>query len=300
MARTKGNNTVTLIGQQVDKSTLQTIVTKVLAKNNTLEAGADKIQSEALDGNSFVKEGAVVAYDIAGDINMEFTTDSLEAVLPFAGFTKTVNDWSLGSTIPEYASIYCQLTDATEERQFLGCKMDTLEIDMAQKSYVALNTNWKGLNYAYQAALTSPTVTAVSGPRAITTDTNITVTIGGTDRTAIIKSLKLSVASNIEIDDVLGQVEGEDLDSTTIEVRMSCTAIFDKTVHQAMKADLFAGTKMAASFSVNDKVTVNLYNCEVDSVNATIDGPDTVEMNFDLIALYDNTEQTPIKITVLP
>lgn len=285
-----GRNSQTLIGQQTDKATKATDFTKLLVTSNSMLASVETMESEALTGNRFSIAEVVSKINGEGNTPVELTKEELKLLLPYAGFNPDGTEliFTAGNTIDEWATVIKDFVDEGYYEEFIGCKINTFDINIVKGGFITAEVGWLSLEDNHSTTAFAGTVTELVDRNTILKAFGTTLTLGGTDITALVDEFSLSINNNLDADDRgINDIYRRDLQAQGSEITYSITAKFDKTQLDTLKNNLKDGTTSSIVVSLSEGIDIDLHRISISDVTDSIDGPDKVTVSFNGRCFYD-------------
>jgi hypothetical protein len=304
-----GRNSVTAIGEQADKTTAATTLTKLLATGNNLEDNVNTVQSEALTGNRFSQDGYKTSESPGGDVPAEVSRLTLPMILKHAIGAEDGAPEDLGAGTGPYKHIFKPSQNLDNWLTFLkffsdeqywelykGSKISQLQFSLSEQSIITYTASVLSIESENGTGAPSVTPDENTGEKLFSWETNLIWDAGGTDKdlSSIVDEFSFTHNNNIDGEDFgLSQVR-RSLDAQGSEHNIDITTQMSASDYESMKADLKANNIIpvkleigTASDDSSPYLTIDYPKLKLTQVQANVSGPDKVTVSAQANAFWD-------------
>ncbi|WP_027339933.1 phage tail tube protein [Halonatronum saccharophilum] len=304
-----GENSSTYIGLQTDKDTEAAQLVKLLATSNNLKTNVDSITSDALTGNRFTEDEAVVSEDVGGDISLELTKDTLPYLLLLAGFEEKEepvvegegyrHTFTVAKQLKRWATIIKELADEDYYEVYSGCRINQLSLSVTSKAYITATASILGIKgNEVDGELELGGLSEVMDDRLIALDT--TVKLEDIDITGDLNEFSYDHNNNIKADDFpINSRYRRNLRAQSSSSSLQTSTDFNKDEFLVNKARLKDGEYLDLKLNLTDEITFYYPKIKINDIDAPISGPDDITVSLDANVLYDRVEGTPVKVEII-
>jgi hypothetical protein len=237
---------------------------------------------------------------VTGDLQVDLRPDDYDDFIESAFFA-TFGTTGAGSitpgTTPQYLTIEDAALDITQFRQFVGCAVSQMSINLAPDQMVQTTFSLVGQDMTQaQSSLGSPTAPSGNEPFD---SFNGTIQEGGSD-IAIISSAQFSINNSLSNNFVVGSNIGQSqLSFGRAVVEGQITAYYeDNTLIDKFLDE----TESSLSFEVNNTTSGGSYtfllpNVKYNGGDVPVQDPQSRLITLPFVAIYDSGESTNLKLT---
>ena len=234
-----------------------------------------------------------------GDIVADLRKGDYDAFLESAMLNTWATDVLKVGTTPKHFSIEDYAADIDQARMFSGCTVSSMAISIAPNQMVTTTFGMVGKDMSMgttektqDAASGNSPFDAYSGDLAIGN-------VGSATTSAIVTGIDFTLNNSFAPTFVVGDDSAPCLEVGRAEVEGTITAYFEDA---ALINRFIDETETAISVSVDDPTGGNAYTflfprVKINSADVGVDGPNSRIINMSFVALYDDTEDTNLKIT---
>ncbi|MCK8824733.1 phage tail tube protein [Fuchsiella alkaliacetigena] len=226
---------------------------------------------------------------------------------PSAGDAVVNNDryahvFKTALTIDYWATLIRDMRDEDMYSIFKDCKINSLNLNATSQAYLTLDVTWNGIKgdeVEDQAPEDDYTVDNLTGPKMVATD--IDLLIDEEDATDIVDDFTTAVNNNLDTEDFgLNRTkQRRTLDVEEGEINLDFTAQFDRQMYLDLKEKEKENIYTEVEAQFDEGLAIEYPRVKVNSVEAPVDGPGKVTTSFNGNALFDQTEETPMIVTVV-
>jgi len=251
-----------------------------------------------LDRN--VRDEYMVAQDIEGSYDFEFSADTLDDLLAGAlRGTWATNNLVNGVTEPSFTfEETIDLGGSYVYHRFDGCMIDTMALNFASRKAIAGSVNIKGQQQTLATAIVSGATYTAATTTPVETAVNVaSLTVAGAS--AKVRSLSLNVANNLRGRETVGSLYTDSFGMGMCDVTGTIEAYFESNALFQSVLDHGGGAiTLTAGGTANKKYTFLLPNARFLAGAIMLGGKDEdVRVSIPFRALYDATTAGSIKIT---
>lgn len=268
--------------------------------SHSINLSKARVQGNDIQSDRFPRVDRHGTRQVGGDLSLDLRPDDFDDFIESA-FLNTFGTSGATTlkpgTTPQYLTIEDAAQDISQYRQFTGCAVSSMSINLAPDQMVQTTFSLVGQDMTQaQSELGSPTAPSGNEPFD---SFNGTIKEGGSD-IAIISSANFSISNdmspNFAIGSNVGQsqlsfgravVEGE------ITVYYEDASLIDKFLNE---------TDTSLEFEVNNTVSGGSYvflipNVQYNSADVPVDNPQSRLITISFVGVYDTSESTNIKLT---
>ena len=316
-----GRNLITAIGEQVDKDTAATSLTKLLATSNTMEGSVNVIQSNALTGNRFTDEQFTASIAAGGSIGAEMSALTIPLVTKHAIGPEEAVPEDLGAgtgpykhkfkpaaTIDDWLTVLKYFSDSGYHDLFTGCKINQKSLSLTEQAIITYTLDILGLKTISTTGVPAVTPVENNGNRQFAWETKATWNVGSTNEDYSGKLTEFTFAhnNNLDGDDYGLRQERQSLDAQGGEHTNNFTLKFDAATFADLKGDLVQGNIIPVTIGIgsanggNDPYIAFVYpKLKLSEVSAPVNGPDKVTVSIAGRALWDNTAGCNVAVEII-
>lgn len=304
-----GRNSVTAIGEQADKATAATELTKLLATGNNLEDNINTVQSEALTGNRFAQDGYKTSEGPGGDIPAEVSRQTLPMILKHAigpeqaapddlgaGSGPYKHTFQPGQKMDNWLTFLKFFSDDPYWELYKGSKISQLQFSLSEQSIITYTASILSLESEAGTGQPSVSPTENTGEKLFSWETTATWDAGGTDEdiTGIVDEFSFTHNNNIDGEDYGLSQKRRSLDAQGGEHTIDITMQFDAAHYETLKADAKANNiipiKLDIGMASDDTtpfLSIDYPKLKITQATANISGPDKVTVSVQASAFWD-------------
>lgn len=260
------------------------------------------VQSDQITLDRNVRDEYMVAQDIEGSYDVEFSADTLDDMLSAAlRGTWTTNVLVNGTTEPSFTfEETIDIGGSNVYHRYDGCMVDTLALNIASRKALTGSLGIKGQNEALGTAiLTGATYTAATTTPVETAVSVASLAIAGITPVPKIRSISLNIANNLRARDTVGSLYTEQFGMGKCDVTGTVEAYFESnSLYQAVLDHGGGALSFTVGGTANKKYTFLLPSIRLLDGAKKLGGKnDDVMVSLPFRALYDATTAGSIKIT---
>jgi hypothetical protein len=304
-----GRNSVTAIGEQSNKETAATELTKLLATGNNLEDNINTIQSEALTGNRFAGDGYKTSEGPGGDIPAEVSRQTLPMILKHAIGPEQAEPEDLGAGSGPYKHTFQPgqkmdnwltflkfFSDDPYWELYKGSKISQLQFSLSEQSIITYTASILSIESENSTGQPSVSPGENTGAKLFSWETTATWDAGGTDNdiTAIVDEFSFTHNNNIDGEDYGLSQKRRSLDAQGGEHNIDITMQFSAEDYETIKSDAKENNiiplKLDIGLASDDTtpfLTLDYPKLKITQATANISGPDKVTVSVQANAFWD-------------
>ena len=235
---------------------------------------------------------------VSGDIVVDLRDTDYDDFLASAMLNAWSSDVLTVGTTPKYFSIEDYAADIDQARLFTGCTVSSMAVSLAPNQMVTTTFGMVGKDMTIST--TEKTQDANSGAQpfdAYSGDLSIG-NVGNASAVAIVTGLDFTLTNSFAPTFVIGDDSAPSLEYGQAVVEGTLTAYFedDSLIKRFLKE-----TESELIVSVDDPTGLNAYTftfpkIKINSADVGVDGPTSRMISLSFVALYDETEETNLKI----
>lgn len=230
-----------------------------------------------------------VAGDIVADLRDTDYDPFIEAAM--------LSSWSLDvikvGTTPKFFSLEDYAADIDQARLFTGCTVNTMGVSLAPNQMVTTTFGIVGKDMSISATQKTQTAATTDNPfDAYSGDLEI-----GGSAAAIVTAMDFTVTNGYAPTFVIGDDTAPALEFGRAVVEGSLSAYFEDA---ALINRFIDETETSLKVTVGDGTnTMEFFfpRCKINSADVGVDGPASRVIALSFVALYDDTEDTNLRIT---
>ena len=235
---------------------------------------------------------------VSGDIVVDLRDTDYDDFLASAMLNAWSSDVLTVGTTPKYFSIEDYAADIDQARLFTGCTVSSMAVSLAPNQMVTTTFGMVGKDMTISA--TEKTQDANSGAQpfdAYSGDLSIG-NVGNASAVAIVTGLDFTLTNSFAPTFVIGDDSAPSLEYGQAVVEGTLTAYFENA---ALINRFLNETESELIVSVDDPTGLNAYTftfpkIKINSADVGVDGPTSRMISLSFVALYDEGEETNLKI----
>jgi len=308
-----GRNSVTAIGEQADKATAATTLTKLLATGNNLEDNINTVQSEALTGNRFAADGYKTSEGPGGDIPAEVSRQTLPMILKHAigpeqaapedlgaGSGPYKHTFQPGQSLDNWLTFLKFFSDDPYWELYKGSKISQLQFSLSEQSIITYTASILSIESENGTGQPSVSPDENTGAKLFSWETTATWDAGGTDNdiTAIVDEFSFTHNNNIDGEDYGLSQKRRSLDAQGGEHNIDITMQFSAEDYETIKSDAKENNiiplKLDIGLASDDTtpfLTLDYPKLKITQATANISGPDKVTVSVQANAFWDTVAE---------
>lgn len=274
----------------------------MIALRNTgtgLVLSKDSFQSEELRSDRQISDFRHGTYQVNGDINFELSYGEFDAFMEGALFGDWTTNVLKAGTSEHFFTIEREQTDIAQYGVFTGCHINTMSLSVAANAIITGSFGIVGKSASYSGTPldADPTASQTASPFDSFTGT---LKEGGTT-IAVITSIDLSIENGVEPTFVVGSNSSARNVAGRSNVSGSVTAYWeDATLLNKFIAETESSLELTLGDGVSESYVIEIPRLKYGSGDNGVSDEGPVEITMSFQALYDETEDTNIKITRIP
>lgn len=296
-------NTLVLIGKQASEGTVATSFLKLDAREAGISAKVNSVSSQALSGSRFVKDGFISRIEVGGDVPFEMRRDTFLMVAEGAGFNfiDNVAD-KIGKAKDSLDTFFTVVVWDKENNAhsiYKDCWFD-LSIQATKDDYILGTMNVIAKDVEEVNSDFAGTI--VDSTENTLICLNASISINGTDRTALISSASLEISNGIEAEFPINSQKATELSSS--DATATAKIDFNKynkaeylSAYNAMIANNSATLKFIfGTGTTGEEIEIDVPKCKISDLTRSFTDKGSLSQSYN--CFYDEVEETPIKITI--
>lgn len=230
---------------------------------------------------------------VAGDIVADLRDTDYDPFIEAAMLSSWSSDVIKVGTTPKFFSLEDYAADIDQARLFTGCTVNTMSVALAPNSMVTTTFGIVGKNMTVGATeKTQDAYTSELPFDAYSGDLEI-----GGSASAIVTAMDFTVTNGFAPTFVVGDDSAPSLEFGRAVVEGSMSAYFEDA---ALLNRFIDETETALKVTVGDGTnTMEFFfpRCKINSADVGVDGPASRVIALSFVALYDDAEDTNLRIT---
>lgn len=296
-----------LLGVQTADGTAQTSkMTLLNATSYGVTPKANKVSSQAIGSGRWERDGFISKLDVNGDVTVEANMGQLDLLLQGAGFKgeqKEANYEILPGTFDKYLTLAMDDIEDDISEYAQDCLVSSLKVSAQMEAFVTATASIIGKNHVINDTKMTITPNIPKGESLICLGALIKE--NGTDLTAKIESIDLTIDNKLEGKAALNSIYNRvirqsDRGSVTLAISFNS---FDKESykkgHELLKKNGSYTVELifAESTDPSKLVKIEMPKVKLSQAPEAKDLERAGGMSKELMAYYDDTMKSPIKIT---
>ena len=236
---------------------------------------------------------------VGGDIVVDLRDGDYDTLLESAMLnTFSTNVLKVG-VAPKFLSIEDYAADIDQSRLFTGMAVSTMGISLAPNQMVTTTFGMIGKDMGISATEKTQNESSGAVPfDAYSGDLSIG-NVGGATTSTIVTALDFTLTNSFAPTFVIGDDSAPSLEYGRAEVEGTLTAYFEDA---SLINRFLDETETEIEVSIDDPTGANTYTfnfprVKINSADVGVDGPTSRMVTMSFVALYDDTEETNLKIT---
>lgn len=305
-----------LIGVQTDERTIATAFKQYRARESSLAPNFNKVDSEAFSGSAYKGDSYVSTADANGTVGFEVTRETLEDLLPAAGYVLTGTPTMIrpgftftdeavatpSGKIEKFYTIIEQNLEDDEERIIIGAQFSNVDIDVTKSQYVLMNCDVLGYTVDYKDAITHTTFTTISDFNNPVTCVTSNLVLNSNEVSLDTQSAVLSINNNLEnrfglsTRDATRRVRNGFIEAT---LTVTASAYLKPQFKEAWEA-MMDGSSLPSIILLQDGYDSGDNVCAIFVHNMKVNSPEMTDknasggLNIEYDVLNDITKNTPM------
>ncbi len=234
-----------------------------------------------------------------GDITADLRKGDYDDFLQSAMLNTWATDVLKVGTTPKYFSIEDYAADIDQARVFTGCTVSTMALSIAPNQMVTTTFGMVGKDMSIGATEKTQDDSSGNAPFDAYSGDLAIGNVGSSSAVAIVTSIDFTLNNSFAPTFVVGDDSAPCLEVGRAEIEGTITAYFedDSLINRFINE-----TETELEVSVDDPTGSNTYTflfprVKINSADVGVDGPNSRIINMSFVALYDDTEDTNLKIT---
>lgn len=288
-----------------EKTAPSSFITTVAGSDSTVETISVKEVYGFASGDNITvaSESAVVK-----EVDFRNNTITLEAALTgvpatdttVTNETKFLHQFDVDKTVEAYATVIKHLTDENYHEKYIGCKVNSLDLALAKKSYITASLNILALKDEIVDGDPVETIKALADLDQRLYAYGTSISLGGDSYDALVDEFNLSLSNNFDDDDRgLNDIYRRDLVAQGSELTFDFQAKFDKSkyieIKKMMKENIYTDLKI----KLDEGLVILLPKVKLTETNSPVDGADKITVSVNGTALFDSAADTVMQVVIV-
>lgn len=265
----------------------------------SLVLSKDTFQSEELRSDRHISDFRHGTQQVGGDINFELSYGEYDAFLEAALFGTWATNVLKGGVDETFFTLERSQLDITQFGVFTGCYINTFNLTVAANAIVAGSFSVVGREASYSGTPldASPTASLTNSPFDSFTGT---LAEGGST-IAVVTGIDFTLENNVEPTFVVGS----NLSNCNVAGRSNLTGTLtayweDATLLNKFINETESSLELTLGDSVSESYVIEIPRLKYGGGDNSVSDEGPIEISMPFQALYDETEDTNIKITRIP
>lgn len=214
--------------------------------------------------------------------------------------TKFAHLFEVNKTVDAYATVIKHLTDENYHEKYIGCKVNSLDLSVAKKSYITASLNILGLRDEIVDGNPVETIKTLAADDQRLYAYGTSIFLGGENYDGLVDEFNLSLSNNFDDDDRgLNDIYRRDLVAQGSELAFDFQAKFDKKKYIEIKKMMKNNTYTDLKVQLDEGVVIVLPKVKLTETNSPVDGTDRITVSVNGTALFDSTTATVMQVILV-
>ena len=303
MAFAQGSRSRLAFGVESAFGTAATSYTNLPFNTHSLNLSKERVAGNEIQPDRMPRVDRHGNKSVAGDITVDLRDAAYEDLIESAMLSAT--ELSAGSitvgTTPKFLTLEDYAADIDQARLFTGCTVSTMNVSMAPNQMVTATFGMVGKDMSISATEKTVADAGVGEPFDAYSGSLLVADvdgIGGASALSIVTSVDFTVTNSFAPTFVVGSDSAPQLEFGRAEVEGTITAYFEDL---SLVTRFLDETESAIQVSVADPSTNTMTflfpRVKFNAADIPVDGPTSRVITLPFVALYDDAEDTNLKIT---
>jgi len=303
MAFAQGSRSRLAFGVESTFGTAATSYTNLPFNSHSLNLSKERVAGNEIQPDRMPRVDRHGNKSVAGDITVDLRDSAYEDLLESAMLSAT--ELSAGpitvGTTPKFLTLEDYAEDIDQARLFTGCTVSTMNVSMAPNQMVSATFGMVGKDMTISGTEKTVAVGGVGEPFDAYSGSLLVAAvdgIGGAAALSTVTSVDFTVTNSFAPTFVVGSDSAPQLEFGRAEIEGTITAYFENL---SLVDRFLDETESAIQVTVADPSTNSMTflfpRVKFNAADIPVDGPTSRVVTLPFVALYDDAEDTNLKIT---
>lgn len=289
------------IGVQTNFTTTQSTLVELPFNTHSLDLTKERVQGNQINPDRMLRVDRHGNRNAVGDVVVDLRGDDYDDLLESAFLGAWDNDVLKIGTTPKYFTIEDYASDIDQVRLFTGMTVNTMSVSIAPNQMITTTFGFIGYDMAVNQTQASPSAATLNAPFDSYSGSYGIANQGASPVTTTnLSDIEFTIDNQINPAFVVGSAAAPELILGSVNVEGNLTVYFE---NDSLIDRFLSETETALEVSVADPgadhdFTFLFPRVKINGAEASVTGRDGARfVNAPFVALYDDTEETNIKLT---